>query len=80
MLRLREWGMSVLPAPYVDNGVEIDGTHWFGDDLQLGYAVYAVAGLKGSVDGTDVDYLQSRSEPSTTSTTTASPPWVGGSR
>lgn len=61
MLRLREWGMSVLPAPYVDNGVEINGTHWFGDDVQLDFALYAVAGLKGSVDGADVDFLQSRS-------------------
>lgn len=61
MLRLREWGMSVLPAPYVDNGVEVNGTHWFGDSVQLDYAAYAVAGLKGAVDATDVDYLQSRS-------------------
>src|SRR5688572_27408069 len=61
MLRLREWGMSVLPAPYVDHGLEINGTHWFGDDVQLDYAVYGVAGLKGPTDATDVDYIQSRS-------------------
>ena len=61
MLRLREWGMSVLPAPYVDNGLEINGTHWFGEDVQVDYALYAVAGLKGSVEGADVDFLQSRS-------------------
>jgi hypothetical protein len=61
MLRLREWGMSVLPAPYVDHGVEVNGTHWFGENVQLDYAAYAVAGLKGANDATDVDYLQSRS-------------------
>jgi hypothetical protein len=61
MLRLREWGMSVLPAPYVENGVEINGTHWFGESVQVDYAAYAVAGLKGANDGVDVDYLQSRS-------------------
>ena len=31
MLRLREWNMGVLPAPYVDQGIEINGTHWFGE-------------------------------------------------
>jgi hypothetical protein len=61
MIRLREWGMSILPAPYVDNGVEIDGTHWFGSDVQLDYALYAVAGLKGPTDASDLDFLQSRS-------------------
>lgn len=61
MLRLREWGMSILPAPYVDNGLELNGTHWFGDNVQLDYAAYAMAGLKGTNDGTDLDFLQSRS-------------------
>jgi len=61
MLRLREWGMSVLPAPYVDNGIEVNGIHWFGDDVQLDYAAYAVGGLKGGADAVDLDFVQSRS-------------------
>ncbi|MFO0727465.1 MAG: hypothetical protein U1E65_27050 [Myxococcota bacterium] len=61
MLRRDEWNMSVMPSPYVDNGFEINGTHWFGDDVQLDYAAYIVSGLKGSADGTDLDFIQSRS-------------------
>lgn len=61
MLRLREWNMSILPAPYVDNGVEINGTHWFGDTIQFDYALYLVSGFKGASDGLDLDFVQSRS-------------------
>ena len=61
MVRLREWNMSVLPIPYVDNGLEINGTHWFGDSTQLDYALYAVGGLRGPSDGADVDFVESRS-------------------
>jgi len=60
MLRLREFGMSVLPAPYVDTGIEVSGTHWFGDSLQLDYAVHAVGGFRGNDDGYDLDFVQSR--------------------
>lgn len=61
MLRRPEWNMSILPAPYVDNGLEINGTQWFGDDFQLDYAVYAVSGFKGNNDALDFDFVQSRS-------------------
>lgn len=61
MLRRSEWNMSVLPSPYVDNGLEANGTVWFGDDVQLGYAAYVVSGLKGTDDAFDVDFVQSRS-------------------
>lgn len=61
MLRLREWNMGVLPSPYVDNGLEINGTHWFGDTVQLDYAVYAVGGLRGNEQSVDVDWILSRS-------------------
>jgi len=61
MLRLREWNMSVLPSPYVDNGVELSGTQWFGDDAQLDWAAYVVSGFKGQNDGVDLDFVQSRS-------------------
>ena len=38
MLRLRQWNEGVLPAPWVDNGVEINGTHFFGKRAQFDYA------------------------------------------
>lgn len=61
MLRLREWNMSVLPAPYVDNGIEINGTHWFGDSVQFDYAAYAVGGFRGNEQSVDIDWILSRS-------------------
>jgi hypothetical protein len=61
MLRLREWNMSILPAPWVDNGVELNGTHFFGDSAQVDYALYAISGPRGPDDGFDFDYKQSRS-------------------
>jgi hypothetical protein len=61
MLRKDDWNLGVLPAPYVDNGVELSGSHWFGRDVQLGYAAYVVSGLKGSAAGFDVDFVESRS-------------------
>ncbi len=61
MLRLREWNMSVLPAPYVDNGVELRGTLELGRRVELDWAGYLVGGLRASQDATDVDFIQSRS-------------------
>jgi hypothetical protein len=61
MLRLREWNMGVLPAPWVDNGLEISGTQFIGGASRLDYALYAVSGPKGPVDGFDFDFAQSRS-------------------
>ena len=61
MLRLRDWNMGVLPSPFPDNGVEVSGTHWFGGKAQLDYAVYGISGFKGAKDGTDLDFVQSRS-------------------
>ncbi|HTM22517.1 MAG TPA: hypothetical protein VL172_18475 [Kofleriaceae bacterium] len=61
MLRIREWNMSVLPAPWVDNGVEIDGAHFFGDGSSVEYAAYAIGGPRGGSDATDLDFTQSRS-------------------
>jgi hypothetical protein len=60
MLHLREWNEGILPAPWVDNGVELSGTH-FVDDGQLDYALYAVSGPKGPADALDFDYTLSRS-------------------
>ncbi len=61
MLRMTEWNEGILPIPYVDQGVEISGTHWFDESAQLDYAIYAVGGLRGTTDPTDLDWIQSRS-------------------
>ncbi len=59
MLRMRDWNLGVLPSPFPDNGVEIDGTHWFGDRTELDYAVYAVAGFRADESALDLDFVQS---------------------
>ncbi len=61
MLRLNDWNMSVLPAPWVDNGIEVNGTHFFGSEAQLDYALYAVGGPRGSSGAFDFEYKLSRS-------------------
>ncbi|HEX2676264.1 MAG TPA: hypothetical protein VHM19_06480 [Polyangiales bacterium] len=61
MLRMREYNLGVLPAPYVDQGAEISGTHWFGDNVQLDYAIHAIGGLRAGQDDLDLDWMQSRS-------------------
>ncbi len=61
MLRIREWNMSVLPAPWVDNGIEVGGAHFFGDGSSVEYAVYAVGGPRAGADAVDFDYTLSRS-------------------
>jgi hypothetical protein len=62
MLRMQTWGLGVLPSPFPDNGVEIDGTHWFGDGTQLDYAAYAVAGFRTSTTHPlDIDFALSHS-------------------
>ena len=58
MLRLREWNEGVLPAPWVDNGVEVDGTQFFGALTQLDYAVYAIMGPRASANAFDIDFTQ----------------------
>lgn len=60
MLRLRDWNMSVLPAPWVDNGIEISGSKYF-DNSQIDYAVYAIGGPRGGNEAVDFDFIQSRS-------------------
>jgi hypothetical protein len=60
MLRLRDWNMSVLPAPYVDNGIEIRGHH-YGETVDFEYAVSVFGGLRGGRGAMDVDFIQSRS-------------------
>ncbi|MBZ0236575.1 MAG: hypothetical protein K8M05_29885 [Deltaproteobacteria bacterium] len=60
MVRLVEWNLGVLPAPWVDNGIEIGGTHFFGQAVQVDYAAYAVGGPRGGTDAYDFDYAMSR--------------------
>lgn len=61
MMYFREWNEGVLPTPWVDNGIEVNGTHYFDGGGQIDYAVYAIAGPKGPVDAFDFDYTLSRS-------------------
>ena len=61
MLRMNDWNMGVLPSPFPDNGLEINGVHWFGRAVQLDYAAYVVSGFKADATSPDLDFLQSRS-------------------
>jgi hypothetical protein len=60
MVRFRDYDEGILPAPWVDNGIEIDGAHFFGH-AQLDYAVYAVGGPRAGAEPDDFDYTLSRS-------------------
>ncbi|MCE9580159.1 MAG: OprO/OprP family phosphate-selective porin [Deltaproteobacteria bacterium] len=61
MLHLQDWNLGVLPAPWVDNGLEINGTHFFDEIVQVDYAAYAVGGPRAPSDSLDFDFKQSRS-------------------
>jgi hypothetical protein len=77
MLRLTEWNNSILPAPYVDNGLELRGTVALGDRVDFDYAAYVIGGLRGSSGATDVDFIASRS-PALYYVDNNSQPSVGG--
>ncbi len=59
MLDRTAWNEGILPAPWVDNGIELAGTH-FWDGGQVDYAVWGVSGPKGSPDAADFDFTLSR--------------------
>jgi hypothetical protein len=61
MLRQAQWNLGVLPSPFPDNGIEVGGTHWFGDSAQLDWAVYAVGGFKATPGARDLDWVLSQS-------------------
>jgi hypothetical protein len=61
MLRWSIWNLGVLPSPFPDNGVEVNGTHWFGERVQADYAVYAVAGFRADTSSLDLDWSRSLS-------------------
>jgi hypothetical protein len=59
MLRTTDWDMGVLPSPFPDNGVEIGGSQWFGERVQLDYAAYAVSGFKAEPGSLDLQWSRS---------------------
>jgi hypothetical protein len=63
MLRKTVWNNGVLPAPFPDNGVEVNGTHWFGDAAQLDYAAYAVMGFRNDSDAHPTDFNFTEAHP-----------------
>jgi hypothetical protein len=62
MLRMNAWNEGVIPSPFPDNGIEIGGTHWFGDRLQMDYAAYAVSGFKADEGQIDLEWSHSISQ------------------
>lgn len=60
MLHLRDWNMSVLPAPYVDSGLQVTYGPRLSDAVDLELSAYVIGGLRGANDATDVDFQQSR--------------------
>jgi hypothetical protein len=61
MLRGEDFNQGVLPAPWVDNGVEVNGTHYFGRNFQTSYALFAVGGPRAASNPVDFDFKLSRS-------------------
>jgi hypothetical protein len=61
MVRATDFNQGVLPAPWVDNGLEINGTHYFNDKFQTSYAVFAVGGPRAAANPLDFDFTLSRS-------------------
>jgi len=59
MLRHQDWNEGILPAPWVDNGIEISGTQYFQKLTQLDYAVYAIMGPRANAGALDFDFVQS---------------------
>ncbi len=53
-----EWNEGVLPAPWVDNGVEVLGTHFF-DAARIDYAAYALSGPKADANPVDFNFIES---------------------
>lgn len=64
MLRMRAWNLGVLPSPFPDTGLEINGTHWAGESVQIDYAIYAVQGFRSAADHPlDIDFRLSHAFP-----------------
>ncbi|MBI3181592.1 MAG: hypothetical protein HYZ28_05575 [Myxococcales bacterium] len=50
--------LGVVPTPYVDTGAVVFGQVWWGEQVQIWYGGYAVAGFRGD---NDFDFVSSRS-------------------
>jgi hypothetical protein len=61
MIRSNDFNMGILPTPWVDNGLELSGAHFFSEGVQLDYALAAFGGPRGANDAADFDFKQSRS-------------------
>ncbi|MBC7976775.1 MAG: hypothetical protein H7138_17510 [Myxococcales bacterium] len=59
MLHHTDWNEGILPAPWVDNGVEVLGTR-FVEGGRIDYAAYVLSGPKGAADAADIDFRSSR--------------------
>jgi hypothetical protein len=59
MLHRTDWNEGILPAPWVDNGVELLGTR-FVEGGRVDYAAYILSGPKGTAEGADLDFISSR--------------------
>jgi hypothetical protein len=59
MIHHNEWNEGVLPAPWVDNGAELLGTH-FVPGGRVDYAAYLLSGPKGEPTGDDFNFILSR--------------------
>jgi len=60
MLHFRDWNEGILPAPWVDNGLEVYGTRWLSETTRLDFGAFAVTGPKGGAVDFDFDYQLSR--------------------
>jgi len=60
MLHGAQWGEGILPAPWVDNGVELLGTRFVAGG-RVDYAAYILSGPKGATGTGDLDFIASRS-------------------
>jgi hypothetical protein len=59
MLHHTRWNEGILPAPWVDNGVELLGTRFVGGG-RVDYAAYILSGPKGTSATGDLDFIASR--------------------
>ena len=59
MLHRNDWNEGILPAPWVDNGIELLGTRFIGSG-RIDYAAYILSGPKGPADAADFDLISSR--------------------
>jgi hypothetical protein len=59
MLHHVDWNEGILPAPWVDNGVELFGTRFVGGG-RVDYAAYILSGPKGASDAVDFNFISSR--------------------